>query len=231
MLRVIHLEPHHVQRAAAVLSDAFGGDATYSWGRALGRDPDAFRKYVSGAYVPGLPAAFPRSLVAVDAAAGAAAAAAAADAGGGNVLGVLALEDFFPVPDATPVAEVAHEMQCIRALVHAGDAMFLDALAAMGAPPTLRRGRFCYFAFLATDPSARRRGVARALVTQAITQSTADGFEWAFALCTSPQSAELFRASGFQCFGAVVYRNFVYRGATPFASIPDQMSVMALRLG
>ena len=216
MVRVARLDATHVPRAASVLFEAFASDTTYSWGRALGRDPSAFRGWMESEYVPGLVGAFPKSVVALG----------PGEGGEDGVVGVLALEDNQP----HPAAEVPADRRCIHALVETGYGMFFDALAAMKVSTEARRGRFSYFAFLATDPSAWRHGVGRALVAEGVARSRADGFEWAFALCTSPKSTALFRGAGFQRWGAVVYENFVFQGARPFASIPDEMSVMALRL-
>ena len=228
-MEVKALTGSEAERAAEVLVEAFVVGNPYNWSRAVGRDVEAFGEWVRKSVVPeaverGRDAGGLRSVVAVDAAASK------------DVVGVLTLEPFAPSVVSAP-SDAPLSMRLIEALRARGEALFLDGLKAIGMHRTPPH-RVAYFAFLATRADQRRRGVSRELIRAGVAEAlrAPHRFDFCMALCSSPKSAAAFRQCGFACWGAVVYSAATFPDITastteaPFRSLPDQMSVMVMRL-
>jgi ribosomal protein S18 acetylase RimI-like enzyme len=203
MHKVVPLTSGYAASAASVLFQAFTQDA-YSWGRALGRSPDAFKGFVEHAYVPEC-VRQGRSFVAVlpcepplDARQ--------------PCVGVLAIEGRClcargPTPQ-TPEMGADHEdrgtsdagMLAIQSLLAALDDIFWHKLKEQQADED--QAHHAYFAFLAVDQDHRRLRVADSLVRAGVEASKARECGFCVAHCVSPASAAVFARAGFESWGA-----------------------------
>jgi len=219
-MRLELLRPVYGSRAAKVLIDAFTSDP-YSWGKALGRAPEMFPKYIEEQYMPEVLKDTVPSFVALN------------DESGKDcatdekaVMGTLILEDFHKSDEPTP--NMDERSQAIPAILRACHNLFWRELEGRKGLHKHNVGPISYFAFLAVDPGYRRHRVGFKLVEKGVEESIRAGFKVAVAFCTSPKSADLFTKNGFECWGNIVYKEFRLPsdGSIPFQSLPDSTAVM-----
>ena len=86
--------------------------------------------------------------------------------------------------------------------------------------------RVAFFAWLATDGTIRGHGIAGNLVDEAVTHVGRNAYTHGVAFAASPQSKRVFLRAGFEDWGGVEYSTFEYGNQRPFASLPDECSVL-----
>lgn len=213
-LRLVDLSHQHAQPTIDLLCDAFHRDHTYSWARVLNQSPDELRSYLTEHHVVRLIGGEPSSIVAllID------------ENGEEQVVGALTMERFHRTPD--PSIETSEGDGAIIRIMQAGEHAFLDEAKRRGVKEAERAW---YIAFVGTEPGTQRKGVAKALVLEAMKRIEEGGYSTVLALTTSPKSTALFNGAGFEKWGEVGYGSFEVDGKRPFEEIPDGMSVMVWR--
>lgn len=221
-------------QTAQVLAGAFSIQEPHSWARALGMPQFLDAAHLADDYVP-------RRLV-------------SAELGGfgafieSKMVGALILErhscpgswndDFHPVFLGSNSVFTSYAENSMHALVHRCEAVFhAEFLRRQRGERTAGdalfysdESRVAFVAWLATDRDARGHGVASALVAEAAGHAQRTGHTHALAFASNPSSARTFAKAGFDKWGEVVYRDFVFAGDAPFRTLPDALEVFVKNL-
>jgi len=121
------------------------------------------------------------------------------------------------------------ETDPIEALLCAAfDVFYSNVPSALGG-----KSRVAYCAYVGVKPSVRRSRVAFDLTVASFANLRRHGFEHAFAVAVSADSASILSMFGFRRLGGVAYADFTccgLEGKKPFASIPGSLYVMHARV-
>jgi GNAT superfamily N-acetyltransferase len=82
-----------------------------------------------------------------------------------------------------------------------------------------------YVAWLATDERYRGQGAAARLVEAATKTFLDKGCKMSVAYCVCPTAARVFKRHGYEVWGTIPYKSFVYKGQAPFAILPDEVTI------
>jgi ribosomal protein S18 acetylase RimI-like enzyme len=133
---------------------------------------------------------------------------------GETVLG-LCLNLPYPQPEAAPAESAPEEKSPL-------DPIF-EVLGALSAHPQDGRGLEVVMLATSTDPSYKGKGIAKALVQQALAKAHADGVAFVITKATNVGSQKVFASAGFTTQASQAYASFESSddGTRPFARIPD----------
>jgi GNAT superfamily N-acetyltransferase len=225
--------PDHVLETARLLTEAFGISESHSWARALGLDQFLELNGLTDDYIPrrmydeelGCFGCFAETLEK-------------------KLIGTVVLEkmnapgsmddDFEPQFRGLSSAYTSYSMNAMHALVHQCKVIFHQEFLrrqrgeyrASDAVYYGEDSRVAFFAWLATDLTIRGRGIAGSLVEEAVTHSRKSMYTHGVAFAASPQSKRVFLRAGFEEWGGVRYDLFEYGNERPFASLPDECTVL-----
>lgn len=215
------LRPTNTPVAARLISEAFPLTSTHSWARALGIE-SKLESYMMGYLEKQLQLEVPSCW------------GASLSAGLDGVI-ICEHRNWEQEPPVTP-ALAASDYSAYGAIDGLLAACEVELYRGIRETPSLAlaldlrllaaKSRWGYISWIATNAEVRRSGLATAMVQRASLSLGAEGATFAAAYCVSPEATRVFLKEQYVKVGEIKYRNFEFAGQRPFASLPDEVSVL-----
>ena len=216
--RIVDLQVDNQRHIANLLCKCFPMSDAYSWGRPLGYTDEGFRSYIEPYTQEYFKKEHHHAIGIINEV--------------GDQLDAVLLYEPFGYLEIDKDKISFDRNGPIESLMFNCRFQFIDAL--LDRSPSLtsnEAGKIScgYIAWMAVDPSQRRRGICLSLVKEATQRMRAD-YDYIIAYCTSPKSRKVFLKADYEVWGEIKYSTFPVNGSYPYESLPDEVSIMVRRV-